>query len=71
MVCIPTCYTEVSIEVRALNVTMPLNNIYQCFTKLASRTGGVGVAGPNPVAPTNKFKGLAGNGRPLELSGET
>ena len=23
MVCIPTCYTEVSIEVRALNVTMP------------------------------------------------
>ena len=23
MVCIPTCYTEESIEVRALNVTMP------------------------------------------------
>ena len=23
MVCIPTCYTEKSIEVRALNVTMP------------------------------------------------
>ena len=27
MVCIPTCYTEEPIEVRALNVTMPAQEI--------------------------------------------
>ena len=29
---------------------------------VAHYTGGVGVVGSNPIAPTNKIKGLAGNG---------
>jgi hypothetical protein len=33
------------------------------------KSGGLGVAGSNPVAPTNRFKGLAGSGRALGASG--
>ena len=34
MLSISTCYTDEAIEVRALNVTMPLGPIYQIFGSL-------------------------------------
>ena len=38
------------------------NEAFHSLEKPASRTGGVGVVGSNPIAPTNKIRGLAGNG---------